>query len=105
VTNAYDSASDNWTVGASMPTIRYNSGAAVVNDTFYVIGGRSGQWGYFVDMRADASNEQYIPFGYGTLSPKPKPEPFPTTLAITVSGASLAAIAVGVLVYFKKRKH
>jgi N-acetylneuraminic acid mutarotase len=105
VTNAYDPANDNWTVGASMPTIRYCNGAAVVNDTFYVIGGRSGQWGYFVDMRADASNEQYIPFGYGTLSPKPKPEPFPTTLAITVSGASLAAIAVGVLVYFKKRKH
>ena len=31
--------------------------------------------------------------------------PFPTTLVITVSGASLVVVAVGVLVYFKKRKH
>jgi hypothetical protein len=32
-------------------------------------------------------------------------EPFPTTLAITASGASIAIVAAGVLVYFKKRKH
>jgi hypothetical protein len=32
-------------------------------------------------------------------------EPFPTTLVITASGASLAVVGVGLLVYFKKRKH
>jgi hypothetical protein len=33
-------------------------------------------------------------------------EPFPTTLAIiAASGAALAVVAVGLLVYFKKRKH
>jgi hypothetical protein len=32
-------------------------------------------------------------------------EPFPTTLAIAVSGASAGVIAMGLLVYFKKRKH
>jgi hypothetical protein len=31
------------------------------------------------------------------------PEPFPTTLAATVSGASIAVIALGLLVYLKKR--
>jgi hypothetical protein len=31
--------------------------------------------------------------------------PFPTTLVIAASGASAVAIAVGLLVYFKKRKH
>ena len=181
VTNAYDPASGNWTVSASMPTIRYCGGASVVNDTFYVIGGRSGQWGYFVDMRADASNEQYIPFGYGSVKPVIRmlsPEgktynessvpltftvdkpvswmeyslderdnvtidgnttlsglpngfhdltvyakyvegsvgasetvhfnlevPFPTTIVVVASGASIVAVAAGVLVYFKKRKH
>ena len=32
------------------------------------------------------------------------PEPFPTELAITASGASVAAVGVGLLFYFKKRK-
>lgn len=37
-----------------------------------------------------------------TLQPS---EPFPTALVIAASGASAAGIAVGVLVYFKKRNH
>jgi parallel beta-helix repeat protein len=32
------------------------------------------------------------------------PEPFPTTLVTAVSGVSIAAVCVGLLVYFKKRK-
>jgi nitrous oxidase accessory protein len=34
-----------------------------------------------------------------------KAEPFPTTLVIAASGASLAAVGTGFLVYFKKNKH
>jgi len=34
-----------------------------------------------------------------------KIEPFPTVLVITASGASLAIVGVGLLVYFKKRQH
>ena len=34
----------------------------------------------------------------------PPTESFPTTLVITASGASVAVVGVGVLVYFKKRK-
>ena len=33
------------------------------------------------------------------------PEPFPTTLVAAASGASVAIIGVGLLVYFKKRNH
>lgn len=34
-----------------------------------------------------------------------EPEPFPTTLVATASGFSVAAISLGLLVYYKKRKH
>jgi hypothetical protein len=34
-----------------------------------------------------------------------KPEPFPTTLVATASGASIAIISVGLLVYFRKRNY
>jgi hypothetical protein len=34
-----------------------------------------------------------------------QPEPFPTALVISAFGASIAIICVGLLVYFKKRKH
>jgi ABC-type nitrate/sulfonate/bicarbonate transport system permease component len=33
------------------------------------------------------------------------PQPFPTTLVATASGLSAAVIGLGLLVYFKKRKH
>jgi LPXTG-motif cell wall-anchored protein len=32
-------------------------------------------------------------------------DPFPTTLVAVVSGASVAIIGIGLLVYFKKRNH
>jgi len=35
----------------------------------YVIGGRTGQWGYMVDMKPSTVNEQYTPFGYGAPDP------------------------------------
>ncbi len=38
-TYSYDPANDSWANGTSMPTARGFAGVAVVNDTFYVIGG------------------------------------------------------------------
>jgi parallel beta-helix repeat protein len=41
------------------------------------------------------------------LSPSPEPqgpEPFPKTLVAVASGASIAIIGIGLLIYFKKRK-
>jgi hypothetical protein len=40
-----------------------------------------------------------------TIAEETEPEPSPTTLVATVIGASLAVIGIGLLVYFKKRKH
>jgi len=43
--------------------------------------------------------------GVSSPSPEPQQETFSTALLATASGASAALIAVGLLLYFKKRKH
>ena len=105
-TNVYDLANYSWTVGASMPTTRYCAGVAVVNDTFYVVGGRSGQLGYIVDIRASAVTEQYIPMGYGLVEHENSglSETIPTPLVIAAAGATVIIVSVGLVVYFRKRK-
>jgi N-acetylneuraminic acid mutarotase len=64
----YDPANDSWSVGAGVPTSRYLFNVAVVNDRFYVIGGHTYWWvtGVYVPL---AVNEEYTPFGYGTVPP------------------------------------
>ena len=62
-TQVYDPEADTWTLGASMPTTRAAAASAVVNDLIYVIGGGFG-WGKTTD-----ANEQYTPFGYGSVKP------------------------------------
>jgi len=66
------------------------------------------------DISSDWSNTQTIMIGESqtpTPSPEPTPyeepipEPFPTTLVATASIASAAIVGLGLLVYFKKRKH
>ena len=76
------------------------------------------------DRIFDAQSSTYftidLPAPNGTPSPTPTPsqspsqeptitpeltEPFPATLVAGVSGTSVAIIGVGILVYFKKRKH
>ena len=39
----YDLAKDSWTVETEIPTPRYHSGAAVVRDKLYVVGGLTRQ--------------------------------------------------------------
>ena len=68
-TDIYDPATDNWTVGATAPTDRLLAIVAVLNETFYLIGGRTGQWGYITMEYPTTLNEQYIPVGYGTPDP------------------------------------
>ena len=68
-TSVYDPESGMWTVGASMLSTRYLARTAVVNDVFYVVGGRSGQVGYITMLQPSVANEQYTPFGYGTPDP------------------------------------
>lgn len=58
----YNPENDNWTVATDLPTRRFNFGVAVINDTFYVIGGHTyDQPGFFAPS---AANEQYTPIGY-----------------------------------------
>ena len=55
--------------------------------------------------------EQYTPFGYGTPDPSYSAtttsndvsEPFPTVPVAAISVASVTAVSVALLVYFKKR--
>jgi hypothetical protein len=54
-----------------------------------------------VDWDHEFNPGAFIDFTVYTL----KPEPFPTSLVATASGFSAAVIGLGLLVYFKKRKH
>ena len=63
----YNPENDSWTVGASMPTARFQLHVAVVNDKLYAMGGMpyfnlQGIWCPEI--------EQYTPIGYGTVAPK-----------------------------------
>jgi len=64
----YDPEGNTWTTGAQMPTPRRSFGVAVVNDVLYAIGGSTGWWGPLT-----AKNEQYLPFGFGTVPPDTTP--------------------------------
>jgi len=69
---SYDPKSDNWTVCASAPTERVGASVAVVNDKLYVIGGQTigkGSSSFIPSTPFSAVNEQYTPFGYGTVPP------------------------------------
>jgi prepilin-type processing-associated H-X9-DG protein len=59
-TRIYDPDRDVWAVGASMPTARACASVSVINDTFYVVGGRS--WHAIFMIAPEAHNEQYKPF-------------------------------------------
>jgi N-acetylneuraminic acid mutarotase len=107
----YNPEKNVWTMGTQMPTNRYGLGVAVVSDVIYAIGGPGAD--------AMVANEQYTPVGYGasdfssspspfqepTSTPEPqRSDPFQTTLIIAAA-ATVAVVGVGLLFYFKKRKH
>jgi N-acetylneuraminic acid mutarotase len=65
-TQSYDPKNNNWTVCTSMPTGRFSTGVAVLNDSFYVIGGYTLEGGYTPEQWSpstvpSAVNEQYTP--------------------------------------------
>ena len=63
----YNPKTDHWAAAAEMPTERFHFGIAVVNDTFYVIGGNTYQ--YPGDYAPLALNEYYTPLSFGTPDP------------------------------------
>ncbi|MCW4046930.1 MAG: hypothetical protein NWE99_05135 [Candidatus Bathyarchaeota archaeon] len=133
-TDVYDPSTGTWTTGAPAPTTnRLIAKAAVLDDVIYLIGGRTGQWGYMTFMYPSTLNEQYTPIGYGnpneptpspSLTPSPSPTPAPsesptptpeatplnTEPAVSanslaaVSGASVAAVGICLFLYFRGYK-
>ena len=92
----YDPEKDVWTTSTPMPTPRFGFGVAVVNDVLYAIGG-------YGDYNYRNENEQYIPFGYGTVPPPDTTPPFPITWIIAAT-AIIAIVGAAFLVYFAKVK-
>jgi N-acetylneuraminic acid mutarotase len=81
ITQVYNPETDSWTLGAPMPTSRFNFAVGVVNDILYAFGGSP-----FFNLQGEAiaATELYIPFGYtGPLppywSPPTSTSPPPTT--------------------------
>jgi N-acetylneuraminic acid mutarotase len=81
-TDIYDPAADNWATGTPAPTDRLIAKVAIVNDTFYLIGGRTGQWGYITMEYPTTLNEQYTPVGYGTPDPSYLLETTPPKISV-----------------------
>jgi N-acetylneuraminic acid mutarotase len=65
----YSPANDSWLSGASMPEEIVDFGAAVINDTFYIIGGSNYPKSFIDSYAPTATNEQYLPVGYGAPDP------------------------------------
>ena len=70
---AFDPSVRGWTNVGELSTRRRCFGVAAVNDTLYVIGGRTYDYpypgdGYFT-VTEQALTEQYMPLGYGTPDP------------------------------------
>jgi hypothetical protein len=59
---------------------------------------------YVFTPEREQANSQTIHFTV-SLEAQQQTEPFPTALAIAVSGASVAVVGIGLLIYFKRRKH
>lgn len=115
-TNICNLTDNTWTVGEAIPSARVCAGIAVINDTFFVVGGRtSQQWGdprlLHNAMFPSALNEQYVPVGYGNLKPvvspvspeeKNTPEYFSTL--ITSIAVGVVVIVACSFVYHKRKR-
>jgi hypothetical protein len=70
----YHPESDTWTIAAKNPEKQKDFGVAVVNDLLYVVGGYYYDADYAMTgigvFEPLALNEQYTPFGYGTIAPQ-----------------------------------
>jgi N-acetylneuraminic acid mutarotase len=58
-TKVYDPLSSNWVKGTAMPTDRVLAKALAVDDSIYLLGGRTGEMGFISITYPTAVNEQY----------------------------------------------
>jgi len=107
INQVYNPENDSWTTGAFMPTARFNSHIAVVQDKLYVMGGLP----YF-NVQGDYcfENEEYTPIGYGT-NPQPTPSSslppesesdFPIIQLLSI--ALTVIIGLGILAYSMRKR-
>lgn len=66
--NVYNPSNDSWISGAEVLRKRYSFGATVVDDIICVIGGHTAEK-LTSNFAPVAWNDQYMPFGYGTIPP------------------------------------
>lgn len=92
-TSIYNPTNNSWASGTPMPSRRLCAAVAVVDDAFYVIGGRYGQWGYITMEFPSAMTEQYIPFGYKTIQ-----QVIPDVPAIPLAAKPLFTLTIIVII-------
>jgi N-acetylneuraminic acid mutarotase len=97
-TQSYDPKNNNWTVCTSMPTGRFSTGVAVLNDSFYVIGGYTLEGGYTIERWSPSTvsstvNERYTPADF-------IPE-FPSWTPMLIMLIAVLAVAV----IYRRRLH
>jgi hypothetical protein len=100
----------NFTVNKSVSKITYcldGQDNVTVNGNATLTGLSNGDHNvtvYALDEAGSMGASETMYFNVNVPEPQPEPEPFPTTL-VAASSATVAIIGVGLLVYFKKRKH
>jgi hypothetical protein len=91
-----------------MLTGRGDSGVAVVNDLIYVIGGENDNWIPFSadppSLKKYATNEQYTPFGYGTIPPKVSVASPTVPVAAVSVAVALVVVAIAALLLFRRHR-
>jgi hypothetical protein len=96
-------ANNSWTIGANPPVNRQYGAMTNLNDTLYLIGGFDDYYNYIPNHYYFYNdNDQYIPFGYGTVKPV-QPQSFPTFTVPAVFGVLVAVVCVGLIYYLKPR--
>ena len=123
----YNPQTESWDFGVQMPTGRSSLALVNVDDTLYALGGTNktgsvpfipwdaseeeerAAWDTEIASRVTHANERYTPIEYRKVSPSPSPtlpsEEQPTTIFIAIGTGIMAAVGVGFILYFKKRKH
>jgi len=91
----YFPETNSWVMAANLPIDRAGATLAVVNDTFYVMGG-----GHNIFFSDSTVVMQYAPF----TNPVVEMDSFPVLPVVIAFVVAVAVVAVGILVYFKKHK-
>jgi hypothetical protein len=77
---AYNPENDSWQNGVASSLERNGFGIALAKDIFYVVGGYA--YSFLGNFAPLATNEKYIPFGYGTPDPSYLLEITPPKIAV-----------------------